>query len=467
MIMEQLAFLWSDTYQHNGIIDKLTKSAEYILDVMNAQMAITYIDLSGDRIRTLESYVIVMRQMASYCFCHNDLPSALAVNKDLITMLDNISYDFDSYKKEIYENMMRIHQSFISKNFDKENSLHQITLLQAEVESINSKLSQTADLHDEINAVSMDMMLDSDDFPLQLERLNQICEKAEEELTYCAYGKDKYRICEELELIAMVYTRGAGDHFSRNEDFVKNLEVVATVKKIIDQLNAEKYKIKNEIYFAFYHLSMLTDSRCGRFEACMEDSRNLLKILEKGTDLAQETPGNYTYIRYFAYVGIASMSQKINPPDYQAAYDNYLKAFEWFHKFYQEYETGELSEENFDSRKNSFLQDVMNLLVAVDINTNNEELSDKLCQLLLDIGINKSVLDDARKKRRMTGTSVYVIADSVNCSFLLCAGNQQPKRWEYDDKKRTLWLDFKRKCNCCIFKDCKGYRQSGTFEMRI
>lgn len=431
---------------------------------------------SGMSARILEAYLNVMRQLAFYLSCHNKEHESLEIFEYLYRLLNDLDGNdiprLVECKKQICESLLFAYMKIASTSFheEKARALERMEELKLDREMLLQFSKQEKDIIEKdleaLNEIVLQSVLD-DNVEALSSKVNQICERLLNEQEHCADGKVKYQLCEGLELCTLIYLRQLSEYYAMHNNFKKVEEYVSLSKDIFDRLELANYKIKNEMYTALYHTSALINGRLGRFEACLDDNRNLLKALEKDISITHDTEYNFCYNRYFAYNGLATMSQKINPPRYQEACEYMQKAAECFRDFSKVYKTGGMSESRFDKCKNGFMNDVMCLMVAVELNYEDPSLVKILYQLLIDFGVDKGILEDVREKREKTGTSVYVIADESSGEFILCSGNQQPKRSDYNEKKGTLWLDFKRKCNSCIFKDCRGYRQSGTFEMKI
>lgn len=475
-ILEQLSFQWSDIYRHEGVLKKLRESAEFIMGTLKEMTALEIFNHSGMSMRILEAYLIVMRQMAFYLSSHNQDKESLEIYEHLYSFLKD-KYTNDSprlveCKRQLCDSLLFAYMKIASTSFsqEKDQALARMEELKLDRELLLQNSKEENDIiksdMDSLNEIILQLILDNNVEALS-SKVNQIRERFMNEQEQCADDKIKYQLCEGLELCALIYLRQLSEYYAMQDDYKKVEEYVSISKDIFDRLELANYRIKNEMYTTFYHTSALANGRLGRFEACIDDNKNLLKTLEKNNSITDDTEYNRCFTRYFAYNGLATMYQKVNPPRYQEACDHMLMAAECFQEFSKVYKTGGMSERRFDNCKNDFLNDIMRLLVAVELNYEDNSLSNILYQLLIDFEVDKGILEEVREKRKKIGTSAYVIADAISGEFILCSGNQRPKRYDYNEKKGTLWLDFKRKCNSCIYKDCSGYQQSGTFEMKV
>ncbi len=477
MLLSQLAFKWSDTYQKDGAEEFLRESAEFIEETLQRALSATYPDKITLLLKTFDYYMVVMEQFAFYMSSHNKMGKweTVVFYESLLNPLYAIGADnpeLAKHKKEIYKSLLYVYQNIAATSFDdeKESALRCIEELQTEIDQMAGAAEEADTLEqimDKLGEISYQLHGDSEKASQLLTEINRIYKAVDEELKACTDGSRRYRICEAMELIALIYMRVVAAYYDRQADYRAIGDYVNKGGAILDKLATLNYKIKNELYSELFFRRASVNEKFGKFDACIEDNRKLLQALEKGGDIGTETEYNRYYIRYCAYAAIAVTYQKLNPPQYKEACVNMLEAAVQFKAFSGVYKTGGMTDADFRDQTNNFLDHVLRLQLAIELNTGDQELAGTLSGIFLEAGIDPELLKAARERSRSMGTGMYVIVDHLNGEFILCSGNQQPKKTEYDEKEGVLRLDFKRKCNQCIFRDCKGYRQSGTFTMKV
>lgn len=196
--------------------------------------------------------------------------------------------------------------------------------------------------------------------------------------------------------------------------------------------------------------------KLGQYDQAFKDLKALegyLNEMDNHSSIKKLPETKILYLRYILYMHLCKYHIFKNQ-DYKNAFENFKKAAEI-------HEKRKSINAITTSTEADYLHGILGLYNAIAANSPDE--NDDILNSLKNL-FEKHNTDFHNKSRIFSWEIEYISIDKNKDEFLRCAKGENPKKFEL--LGQNYKIDFKRICNKCNYKDCIGYRNAGSFQIK-